>query len=267
MENVINKAEKNLEKVLRWLADYKEETKCKGVVLGISGGKDSTVVGMLAKKIWGDNVYGVIMPNGEQADYDDAVEVASTIGIQHAVVNIGTTMNTLLLNIENVLGVNPNGEPDWFENAPKISEKALTNIPPRIRMTVLYAIAQTLGYRVIGTGNASEIFIGWTTKWGDGAHDLNPIAHLTCTEVVEIGKLLAKEFELDEKFVSKPPSDGLTGKTDEDNFGFTYEELDKYIANDHSSLSEETILKIKRMHENSEHKRQMPLKCNPNRWW
>ena len=132
-------------------------------------------------------------------------------------------------------------------------------------MTVLYAVAQSIGYRVIGTGNASEAYIGWTTKWGDSANDFNPIAHLTCTEVIEIGKILAKDLGLDEKYVNKSPSDGLTGKTDEDNFGFTYDELDRYIHND-TSIPKETALKIERLHAASEHKRQPPNRCNPNIW-
>lgn len=131
-------------------------------------------------------------------------------------------------------------------------------IPQRIRMTTLYAIAQTLGYRVIGTGNASEAYIGWTTKWGDSAYDFNPIAHLTCTEVMSLGELLANEFGLNKKYVTKTPSDGLCGKTDEDSFGFTYATLDGYISGGMSSTDYETALKIEQMHQASEHKRNMP---------
>ena len=126
-------------------------------------------------------------------------------------------------------------------------------------MTTLYSIAQTLGYRVIGTGNASEAYIGWTTKWGDSAYDLNPIASLTCTEVMELGCLLSREFGLDERLAIKAPSDGLTGKTDEDNFGFTYKELDDYVLYG-KEPSEEKLEKIKRMHAFSAHKRKMPMR-------
>ena len=134
-----------------------------------------------------------------------------------------------------------------------VSQKAITNIPPRVRMATLYAIAQSLGYRVIGTGNASEAYIGWTTKWGDSAYDLNPIYHLTCSEVVEIGKELAAEFGLDQKYVTKSPSDGLTGMTDEDNFGFTYEYLDGVIRGEVESTEAISLL-----HAMSAHKRAMP---------
>lgn len=263
-----DRAVSNLEKVLSWLKNYKEETNCRGVVLGLSGGKDSTVVAMLAKKVWGaENVFGIIMPNGFQSDIDDAIEIADKLGIRNATVNIGDAIETLLRDIQFFSRVTLNhvSEYDWFENCPPITDKAKTNIPPRIRMTTLYAVAQSIGYRVIGTGNASEAYIGWTTKWGDSANDFNPIAHLTCTEVIEIGKILAKELGLDEKYVNKSPSDGLTGKTDEDNFGFTYDELDRYIHND-VSIPEETALKIERLHAASEHKRQPPNRCNPNIW-
>lgn len=248
----------NLENILCWLNDYKNKTNCKGVVLGLSGGKDSTVVAMLASKVWGaENVFGIIMPNGKQSDIADALEVVEQLGIRDAIVNIGETVTALMRNIELFEGRNHVGGRDWFQNCPPITEKAETNIPPRIRMTVLYAVAQSIGFRVIGTGNASEAYIGWTTKWGDSANDFNPISHLTCTEVVEIGKLLAKEFGLDEKYIVKTPSDGLTGKSDEDNFGFTYEDLDRYILGD-TSVPQNIVDKIEKMHTASKHKRGLP---------
>ena len=235
-----------LEKILAWLEKYKADTHCEGVVLGISGGKDSTVVAMLAKKVWGDNVVGVMMPNGEQIDIADSIEIVEKLGLRHCTVNLAAAFNSLCSEIEE-------------KSSLEISKQAKTNIPPRMRMTTLYAIAQTLGYRVIGTGNASEAFIGWTTKWGDGAYDLNPIAGLTCSEVMALGASIAKEFGLDEKFARKAPSDGLTGKTDEDNFGFTYAELDNYIINGVCE-SDEVREKIDRMHKFSAHKRKMPEK-------
>ncbi len=255
----INNAKKE---ILEWLEKYKTETNCKGVVLGISGGKDSTVVAMLAKKIWGDNVFGILMPNGTQIDLEDSLNIAKCIGIQHRIVNLETVYNSLLHVIETQLIEAPwagGGYHDFAQNCPPVSEKAKTNIPPRLRMTTLYAVAQTMGYRVIGTGNASEAYIGWTTKWGDSAYDINPIAHLTCTEVITLGKELAKEFGLDEKYVDKAPSDGLTGKSDEDNFGFTYDELDKFIRND-TTVPDETKMKIEKLHSFSEHKRKMPYR-------
>lgn len=244
--------------IIEWLTQYREHTNCRGVVLGISGGKDSTVVAMLAKKVWGDNVFGVLMPNGEQKDLSDAKSIAHQLGLRYGIVNIGTTYNALISAIEVDEDMDSNGLPLPSKNIIDVSEKSKTNIPPRLRMTTLYAIALSMGYRVIGTGNLSEGFIGWCTKWGDCAYDLNPIAHLTCTEVIELGLSMCGEFGLDEKYVQKTPSDGLTGKSDEDNFGFTYAELDSYISGCGFQIPYETAEKIERLHKASEHKRNMP---------
>ncbi|MBQ8658720.1 MAG: NAD(+) synthase [Clostridia bacterium] len=235
------------ERIIAWLQAHKEQTNCKGVVLGLSGGKDSTTVAMLLKEVWGENFLAVLMPNGKQKDIDDSFAIAQTLGLNYRVVNIANAYEGLLSAIESKDGGNID-----------ISDKSKTNVQPRLRMTTLYAIAQTLGYQVVGTGNASERFIGWFTKWGDGACDFNPIAHLTCTEVVELGSYLAREAGLDEKFVVKAPSDGLTGKTDEDNFGFTYGELDGYIRGNAKALNGENAEKIKKLHEWTRHKLQMP---------
>lgn len=244
-----------LERITTWLENYKEKTNCKGVVLGLSGGKDSTVVAMLAKKVWGDNVVALLMPNGEQKDLHDALHIATTLGLRYKVVNIEMIYNNLLLNIENQLVVDERGEREWIENCPKVTDKAKTNIPPRLRMTILYAVAQTLGYRVIGTGNASEAYIGWTTKWGDSAYDFNPIAHLTCTEVMELGKVLAEEFGIEERFVTKTPADGLCGKSDEESFGFSYRDLDYYLR---SGILPPQAASATAMHKASAHKRRLP---------
>lgn len=233
------------DRIIQWLGRYKELTNCKGVVLGVSGGKDSTVVAMLSKLVFGDDVFGVIMPNGVQKDIDDAIQVCKTLNIKYKIVNIGSCCTALLDCIPL-----------------DISDKAKINIPPRLRMTTLYAIAQTLGYRVIGTGNASERTIGWTTKWGDSAYDFNPIACLTCTEVVELGIELAKEFGLDEALVNKKPADGLTGKSDEDNFGFTYKQLDDWILLG-TSGNNEVDDKIQLLHEHGRHKQSMPKIFDP----
>ena len=229
--------------IIEWLNEYKVKTRCAGVVLGISGGKDSTTVAMLAKKVWGDNVIGVLMPNSHQGDIEDSKMVCEQVGIRSVVVNIGDAYSALLADISKA-GVT-------------VSPKAVTNIPPRLRMTTLYAIAQSNGYRVIGTGNASEAYIGWTTKWGDSAYDINPIYHLTCHQVVELGVELAKEFCVDEGLIRKPPADGITGMSDEDNFGFTYDQLDRVISSD-TSVPLDVVRKICDMHIATQHKRRMP---------
>ena len=229
-----------LDKIINWMTDFKLRNNVKGVVLGLSGGKDSTVVAMLAKKVFGNNVIAVSMPNGTQSDIGDVREIITTLKLTSPLVNIQNTFDTLIH--------------DTYMN---ISDKAKTNIAPRIRMTVLYAIAQSWGYLVIGTGNKSEAMIGWTTKFGDSACDFNPIGHLTCREVISIGLELADEFGLDRSYIVKKPADGLTSKTDEDNFGFTYDELDNYLI---YGIEGPNIEKIKNMITWAAHKRQMPLK-------
>lgn len=229
----------NANYVIDWLKNFKQKNKIKGVVLGLSGGKDSTTVAMLAKKVWGKDVIAVLMPNGEQKDISDSLEIAKTLELDYRIVNI-----------EDIY--------DKIVNLTEPSEKSKTNIPPRIRMTILYAIAQTMGYLVIGTGNLSESFIGWTTKYGDSACDFNPIGNCTCTEVIEIGKELAEVYNLPLKFIEKTPADGLTGKSDEENFGFTYKEVDEYIRQRKVGPN---IDKIVDMNTKSHHKRHMPKVC------
>jgi NAD+ synthase len=224
--------------LIDWLRNYKQKENVKGVVLGLSGGKDSTVVAMLAKKVWGDNVLVVLMPNGVQKDISDSLEIAQTLGLNYKIINIGEAYN-------------------YIATATEANEKSRTNIAPRLRMTTLYALAQNLGYRVIGTGNLSESFIGWTTKFGDSACDFNPIGNCTCSEVIEIGKELAEVYGLPMRFIEKTPADGLTGKSDEDNFGFTYKEVDEYIRHRKTGPN---IEKIIAMNNASHHKRHMP-KC------
>lgn len=265
----MNKIEDRYNEIKEWLIAYKNATSCKGVVLGLSGGKDSTVVAMLSKIVFGDNVLAILMPNGEQKDISDSLDIAKRIGVEYRIVNIETVYNSLINVIENKVVDTEKGR-DWAENCKPITAKAKTNIPPRIRMTTLYAIAQTYGYRVVGTGNQSEGYVGWCTKFGDTACDLNPLAGFTCTEVKQIGSLAAAELGIDkdgfiESYINKAPSDGLTGKTDEDNLGFTYNLLDRYIrygANgfemDEIAAYQEQFQKIIDMHESSEHKRRMP---------
>ena len=227
-----------IKSIVDWLTAIKKSG-CKGVALGLSGGKDSTVVAMLAVKVWGkDNVHGLIMPNRSWDDVEDAMSIARTLGIDYTIQPIKSAYYAVVDNF-------------------CVSEQAATNIAPRLRMTALYAYAQTHGLRVIGTGNRSERYIGWCTKFGDMGCDMNPIAHLTCGQVVEIGLYLAEEFGLNPNFIKRPPADGLTGKTDEDNFGFTYDQLDAYILNG-TSGNKKIDKKIEKMHEAALHKLTMP---------
>lgn len=231
-----------LEQIIQWMSDFKIKNNVNGVVLGLSGGKDSTTVAMLAKKVFGDNVLAVSIPNGDQKDIGDVQNIAKALELDIITVNIKDTFNQLV-----------------NKTCLNLSEQAKINVAPRLRMTALYGIAQTMGYLVIGTGNKSEAMIGWTTKFGDSACDFNPIGHLTCREVIEIGKELAEEFGLAENYIVKKPADGLTGKTDEDNLGFTYEELDNYLL---YNITGPNIDKIKNMIIWAEHKRKMPPKVD-----
>lgn len=182
-------------------------------IVGVSGGKDSTVVAALCVKALGkDRVIGVLMPNNIQSDIEDSKQLCKFLGIKNYIINIGDTVNTLKDAICN----NADG---------KLSTQTIINLPARIRMTTLYAISQSNNGRVANTCNMSEDYIGYSTKYGDAAGDFSPLANYTVDEVKKIGRYLGIPLNL----VDKIPSDGLCGKSDEDNLGFTYAVLDKYI--------------------------------------
>lgn len=211
-----------------WIRDWFEiNGKDCNAVLGISGGKDSSVVAALCVKALGkDRVIGVLMPQGEQFDIDYSHELCEFLGIKNITVNIGKTVEAL----KDALGFEP-------------TVQTVTNIPPRIRMTATYAVAQSNNGRVANTCNLSEDWVGYATRYGDGAGDFSPISRFTVQEVKAIGRHLG----LPEKFVEKPPLDGLCGKTDEDNLGFTYAVLDAYIR-EGTEPEPETKAKIDRLH-------------------
>lgn len=193
-----------------WIRDFFAENgpDCCAVV-GISGGKDSSVVAALCAEALGrDRVIGVLMPCGEQADIDMARLLVEHLGIRHFVVNIQDAVEGLKRSIP-------------FE----LSTQSRTNLPPRIRMSTLYAVSQCFNGRVANTCNLSEDFVGYSTRYGDAAGDFSPCSHLTVQEVKAIGRVLG----LPDVLVDKVPIDGLCGKTDEENLGFTYAELDRYI--------------------------------------
>ena len=180
-------------------------------VLGISGGKDSSAVAALCVEALGkDRVIGVLMPCGEQPDIDMAKLVVEHLGIRSVEINIKNAVDALLAEIGTSV---------------EITTQTRINLSPRIRMSTVYAVSQSLNGRVANTCNLSEDWVGYSTRYGDAAGDFSPLAHLTVTEVKEIGRALG----LPEVLVEKTPSDGLCGKTDEDNLGFTYATLDRYI--------------------------------------
>lgn len=197
---------------VEWIRDFFEKNGngCNAIV-GISGGKDSSVAAALCAEALGkDRVIGVLMPQGEQHDIDMAYKLVKHLGIKYYVVNIKDAVDGVLSSIPSDL---------------EISELTKTNLPPRIRMSVLYAVSQSCNGRVCNTCNLSEDWVGYSTRYGDSVGDFSPMSHLTVTEVKEIGYVL----QLPKELVDKVPIDGLCGKTDEENLGFTYAELDVYI--------------------------------------
>lgn len=213
-------AKEAIDQTVEWLRNWFDTTKRDNetdriAIVGISGGKDSTVAAALCVKALGkDRVFGVLMPNGEQADIDDAYRVCEMLDIDHITVNIHPACRAIKHSIK------PQLQDHW-------SRQTSINLPPRVRMTTLYAIAPTIGGRVINTCNYSEDYVGYSTRYGDSAGDVSPLGKFTVHEVIEIGKALG----LDAALIEKTPSDGLCGKTDEDNLGFTYAVLDDYIRN------------------------------------
>ena len=201
------------EGVIRWIREWFEENgKGCNAVIGISGGKDSSVVAALCVEALGkDRVVGVLMPNGIQSDISDSEQLVAHLGIRHFVCNIKDATDGVIKSL------NDCGLP--------LNEQARINLPPRIRMSTLYAVSQTLNGRVANTCNLSEDYVGYSTRYGDSAGDFSPLGKLTVAEVVQIGLYLG----LPENLVVKTPSDGLSGQSDEDKLGFTYAVLDKYI--------------------------------------
>ena len=200
------------EQCVNWIKKFFEENgKGCNAVIGISGGKDSSVAAALCVEALGkDRVIGVLMPKGKQFDIDMAYLLCEHLGIKQIEINIEETYNALMNEISSKID---------------ISEQTKINVSPRIRMTTLYAVSQSFNGRVVNTCNLSEDWVGYSTRYGDAAGDFSPMCNLTVTEVKEIGRVLG----LPDVLVDKVPIDGLCGKTDEENLGFTYAELDKYI--------------------------------------
>ena len=207
-------AAKVKERIISWIAEYfagNAPTGAKAVV-GISGGKDSSVVAALCAKALGSGrVLGVLMPRGSQHDIDVAYNLCKTIDIPYIEINIAGAVQNLLDEIG--------------KTGLKLNDIATINTPARVRMATLYAVSAAVGGRVANTCNLSEDWVGYSTKFGDAAGDFSPLSNLTVAEVKAVGY----ELSLPAEFIEKTPIDGLSGKTDEDNLGFTYETLDRYI--------------------------------------
>ena len=204
--------QKITEACVQWVRDFFEQNgRGCNAVLGISGGKDSSVAAAVCVAALGkDRVIGVLMPNGVQHDIDMAYLLCDHLGIRRYEVNIHDAVEGI-----------KNAMPEGFE----LSTQSVTNLPPRIRMATVYAVSQSCNGRVVNTCNLSEDWVGYSTRYGDSVGDFSPLSHLTVQEVKAVGRYLG----LPEVLVEKPPIDGLCGKTDEDNLGFTYAVLDRYI--------------------------------------
>lgn len=205
-------AKKVKDDCVQWIRDFFEKNGpgCNAVI-GISGGKDSSIAAALCVEALGaDRVIGVLMPCGEQHDIDCSYKIVKHLGIKHYVINIKESVDGLL-----------NSMPAGLE----LSGQTRVNLPPRIRMSTLYAVSQSCNGRVVNTCNLSEDWVGYSTRYGDAAGDFSPLSRLTVQEIKEIGHLLNVPRDL----VEKIPIDGLCGKSDEENLGFTYAELDRYI--------------------------------------
>ena len=222
-------AEKVKNECVQWIRDFFEKNgKGCNAVVGISGGKDSSIVAALCVEALGkDRVIGVLRPCGEQADIDMAQLLVVTLGIRRDTVNIKDAVDGITKAIP-------------FE----LSEQSRVNLPPRIRMATLYAVSQSHNGRVANTCNLSEDWVGYSTRYGDSVGDFSPCSMLTVDEMKQIGRLLGLPAVL----VDKVPTDGLCGKTDEDNLGFTYAELDRYIRTGEIENAEHKAL-IDRKHE------------------
>ena len=253
--------EKEYDNIIKWIREYfiQNGPEAKAVI-GISGGKDSTVAAALCVEALGpDRVVGVLMPQGNQADINDALAVCNILGIQHYTVNIKTACDALFGSM-NAAGI-------------KWNDTATINTPPRLRMTTLYAVAASIGGRVCNTCNYSEDYVGYSTKYGDLAGDFGVLTNYTVEEVIAIGEYFeewhlwkyVERQSLDEpsefyKLIHKTPSDGLCGKTDEDNLGFTYKQLDDYLRRD-ICPDMKTLKRIDELHRRNLHKKDIYIQA------
>ena len=230
--------QKELEERVRFIRGVLRKVGADGIVYGNSGGKDSALVGILCKAAC-DNTIGIIMPCASKRNYNQDAEDGLTVAKQY---QIETRTIDLTPVRESAV--------QQISAASTLNSAALTNLAPRLRMLTLYAVAASENRLVAGTGNRSEAYVGYFTKWGDGAHDFNPISDLTVTEVYEFLRYL----DAPACIIEKAPSAGLfDGQTDEQEMGITYDELDAYLFG--KSVSDTVKQTIQRMHDKSEHKR------------
>ena len=234
-----------IDKVLQWISDQVRNSGTKGVVIGNSGGKDSaTVIALATKALGKENVVTIAMPcNSINKDLEDAKLVAKTFDVKILEIDLSSSYETIRQQMNQSLNEN---------NMKEISKEADINIKPRLRMTTLYAVAQTLGYLVAGTGNLCERMVGYTTKYGDSACDFNPIGDFTVDEVIRIGQILGVPSNV----INKAPHDGISEETDEEKMGIKYSQIAEYIETGKTDI--DVVEKIENKYKLTKHKRQMP---------
>ncbi|SDI50536.1 NAD+ synthase [Pseudobutyrivibrio sp. 49] len=229
-----------IEYTIEWFNKFGENSRA---VLGISGGKDSSVTAAVLKEALGaERVLGIIMPNGEMSDLDDAKLLVDFLKIPNEIVPITDYYNAAITTFEKA---------EKFE----VTKDLKINLAPRLRMSTLYAVAQgqPVTTFVVNTCNASEDYVGYSTKYGDAAGDVSLLQDFTVTEVLQIGEYLG----LPEQLVHKVPSDGLSGMSDEDKLGFKYAQLDEYISNENADIPADVKASIDRKHVANLHKLQL----------
>ncbi|MBE5917710.1 MAG: NAD(+) synthase [Pseudobutyrivibrio ruminis] len=229
-----------IEYTREWFNRFGNDSKA---VIGISGGKDSSVTAAVLKEALGaDRILGIIMPNGKMTDLEDAKLLVEHLGIPNEIIPITDYYNAAVETFENAQTLN-------------VTADLRINLAPRLRMATLYAVAQGQGVTsfVVNTCNASEDYVGYSTKFGDAAGDVSLLQDFTVTEVLQIGEYLG----LPEKLVHKIPSDGLSGMSDEDKLGFTYAQLDEYISDENANIPADIRESIERKHVANLHKLQL----------
>ena len=251
-------AEKARDALVEELKKHAAEQGFSRVVLGVSGGKDSTVTAAIcARALGAENVFGVMLPDGEQKDISDSRRVCDALGIQRRTINIGS-MHAALREATDQTGPDPKAGPEGEFTVPYSRESDI-NVGPRLRMTTLRYIAQALGARLAGTGNLSEATVGYCTKDGDTSCDFSMLGMLTSVEVVAVGLTMP---ELPRDLVEKTPTDGLSGSSDEERLGIRYADIHRYIR-EGSCGNPETDEKIRKKERANMHKRRMPTVLNP----
>jgi len=243
-----------------WLRARVHEAGARGIVVGLSGGVDSAVVARVAQMACPDGVMTVIMPaESDPRDAEDARLVAESFGLPVTTIDLSRPFDALLVQAQQGFGTWPPGAAPEDGNSARLAQ---ANLKPRLRMTTLYYVANRLNYLVAGTGNRTEIAIGYYTKYGDGGVDLLPLGALVKSEV----RALARELGVPAPVIEKPPSAGLwIGQTDEGEMGFTYAELEDYLVRGPDAVAPATAMKIERLVRASEHKRRVPPVFEPAR--